>query len=53
MPYKHLTPQERYCIAHMHMHKMPVTAKKNEKKWGQVLHLTFLNDQAILTFTIN
>ena len=22
MPYTHLTPQERYCIAHMHMHKM-------------------------------
>lgn len=22
MPYAHLTPQERYCIAHMHMHKM-------------------------------
>lgn len=22
MPYTHLAPQERYCIAHMHMHKM-------------------------------
>lgn len=22
MPYQHLTPHERYCIAHMHMHEM-------------------------------
>ncbi len=24
MPYSHLTLQERYCIAHMHMHKMSI-----------------------------
>ena len=42
MPYKHLTPQERYCIAHMHMHKMPVTAKKNEKKMGSGLTFDIL-----------
>lgn len=30
MPYTHLTPQERYCIAHMHMHKISLRAIANQ-----------------------
>ena len=29
MPYTHLAPQEHYCIAHMHMHKMSLRTIAN------------------------
>ncbi len=29
MPYSHLTSHERYCIAHMHMHKMSLRTIAN------------------------